>query len=482
MILDFQQGIVTYPTAVGLQTFLAYSGGFVSLQTTNGRVDITFAHGQENYLLSESSGVTNAWGPLLNGADYWLYWDINLRTGVRTFGVTQHAPYYGVSFSGTPVQDQHWFDTSARKMYVYDTGAFRNVIRVFAAKFNTSTFTPLGSGSAGLPFAGTQAGLNIAGSKAGRIIVDDDGKPIRRVDGRFFTSESDFFINGSPVNVIRLEANILTGTSTTNIAKFQVVKYVDFGMISPSTYNDVGQHAIAMLMEDLTTGETGTVCMQGVIVNPAWNWGVIGALLWCDDTGNLTIVDPHVANAFVYPQGRVPVARVISSTSVYFDQGLGSKGDDGRDGDVVNINLATTTVFGISKLSTPALDVSNPIVVGDNDVRLSNKVLKSGDVMTGPLTLNANPTLALHAATKQYVDDMQPQYERIAGVSGQTIINTTIAIAPSTTTLLRNQVFLNGVFQLEGLGLGYTVTGPQQLVLSAPLEQDDDVFIVSYVR
>ena len=34
----------------------------------------------------------------------------------------------------------------------------------------------------------------------------------------------------------------------------------------------------------------------------------------------------------------------------------------------------------------------------------ANKVDKSGDVMTGFLTLNANPTANLQAATKQYVD------------------------------------------------------------------------------
>ena len=37
----------------------------------------------------------------------------------------------------------------------------------------------------------------------------------------------------------------------------------------------------------------------------------------------------------------------------------------------------------------------------------SNNVLKSGDTMTGFLTLHANPTNALHAATKQYVDNLE---------------------------------------------------------------------------
>lgn len=412
MILDFQQGIVTYPTASGLQTFLAYSGGFVSLQTTNGRVDITFAHGQENYLLSESSNVNNAWGPLSNGVDYWLYWDIDLRTGVRTFGHTTLAPFYGASFVGSPTQGQHWFDTSARKMYVYEMGAFHNVARVFAAKINTSTFTPLGAGFAGLPFAGTQAGLNIAGSKAGRIIVDDDGKPIRRVDGRFFTSESDFFVNGSPVNTIRLEANIITATAVQPLAKFQVVKLVAFGKIAPAQYDDIGQTAIAMLMENLNTGQTGTVCVQGYVTNPAWNWASVGAPLWTDDTGSLVEVDPHVDNAFVYPQGRVPVARVFSPTSVFFDQGLGGKGDQGTDGAVTGVQLATA---------------------------------------------------------------------RVVATAGQTVVNLTINVQASAAPILRIQVFVNGILQVEGAGNGFTVTGPTQITFSSPLEQDDDVQVISFV-
>jgi hypothetical protein len=403
MILDFQQGIITYPTTSGLQSFLVYAGGYVNLQTVNGRVDITFAHGQENYLLSESSDVPTAWGPLVSGVDYWLYWDIDLRTGVRTFGTTQLAPAYGPSFVGTPALDQHWFDTSARKMYVFGVGGFHNVARVFAAKINTTTLTPLGSGNPSLPYSGTQAGLNIAGSKAGRIIVDDTGNPIRRVDGRFFTSESEFFVNGSPVNVIRLEANIVTGTATEPIAKFQIVKFTDFGKISPATYDDIGSTAIAVLMEDLSTNATGTVCVQGHVTNPAWNWTTIGAFLWIDNTSSLTIIDPHVADSFSYPTGRVPVGRVLSKTSVIFDQGLGSKGDKGDPG-LSGVTLATVAVAGVAKLSVPAANAGDPIVVGHNDVRLTNKVLKAGDTMTGPLVLNADPLVPLGAATKQYVD------------------------------------------------------------------------------
>ena len=42
MYITFQQGIVTYPVAGSMQAFLAKTGSYVSLQTTNGQVDIAF--------------------------------------------------------------------------------------------------------------------------------------------------------------------------------------------------------------------------------------------------------------------------------------------------------------------------------------------------------------------------------------------------------------------------------------------------------
>jgi hypothetical protein len=135
-----------------------------------------------------------------------------------------------------------------------------------------------------------------------------------------------------------------------------------------------------------------------------------------------------------------PVGRVISRSSIFFDQGLGGKGDKGDAGDA-DVPLATTTVFGISKLSVDAADPANPIVVGDNDPRNFNDryplphnqaattiipsptgiltgvnlqqtlqiindsfVKRAGDSMTGYLVLSSDPAQDMHAATKHYVD------------------------------------------------------------------------------
>lgn len=160
------------------------------------------------------------------------------------------------------------------------------------------------------------------------------------------------------------------------------------------------------------------------------------------------IIDPIVGGDMLlkvgnFPQGRVPVARVLDNNSVIFEQGLGGVGDTGPAGSVENIPGATTSDLGAVFLNLDPVDPEIPIVVGDNDPRLSDarpplshshsavdvtvtpaftisslnaqgafeelsveKVQKSGDTMSGFLSLHSNPTAPLHAATMQYVDSL----------------------------------------------------------------------------
>jgi len=445
MILDFQQGIILHPVSNGIQQFLSYDAGYINLETYDGRTDIVFTQGTENYLFTEASSIQHAWGPIANGVEAWLYWDIDTQSAVRTFGVTYLLPLFS-TLEPAKAEDQHWFDLTNKRMMVCKSGHWVNVIRVFACKAQGAVFTPANGSLPGMPFAGSQVGLShlTIPITAGRILVDDSGMPIRRADGVVFTTEVDIFVNGSPANTIRLEANILHGTAKENIAKYQVVKFTEFGRINAARYDDTQETLIAMLMEDLNQEETGTLCVQGTITNPEWNWTTVGATLWIHGSqgGLLTEVDPHVEDALTYKIGKTPVARVISPTSIFFDQGLGGKGDKGEDGSG-DIPLATEIRFGISKLSLAASNVLNPIVVGDNDPRNFNDryplphnqaattittttvgilnganvqanlgiindafVKKAGDTMTGYLTLHADPANNLHAATKHYVDSM----------------------------------------------------------------------------
>lgn len=437
MRTDFRQGIITYPVSLNQQVFLAKTGSYVSLQTANGRTDITFAHGTENYLYTESSDVTNAWGPFATDTDYWLYWDINTLTAVRTFGYTTLEPIVD-SQEPAGVVGLHWFNTTNNKMYVYQLGGFREVIRVFASKLRNNTFTGMGS-TPGKPFAGSQVGLNVAGSISGRIIVDDLAQPIRRTNGLFFTTENDFFVNGSPVNSIRLEANVLNATALENMARYQIVKYTQFGKVNLATYNDIQVTMIAICMEDLLVNQTGTLVTQGTIDNPNWSWETVGASLWITGAGLLTDVDPHITDPTTYPTRKSPIGRVITPTSIFFDQNLGGIGDVVGGGGTV-VLTGDVTGSGTSPVTTTlaTLGTAGTYTKVSTDSKgrvVTGELLSAADVPSidwSKITSGKPTTVAGYGITDAVVNAaLTPSIyqsaagSRPAGTLGQLFIDTT---------------------------------------------------------
>jgi alpha-tubulin suppressor-like RCC1 family protein len=250
-------------------------------------------------------------------------------------------------------------------MYAFIGTRWTEVVRVFAAKVNTNgTFASLGN-MPGKPYGGSSVRVNTPNTRVGHIIADTAGNPIRRSNGTFFTTEDDFFVNGSPINSQRLESSVIQATALQTIAKFQVVKFSQFGKVSLATYQDIQTTVIAMSFEDLGPNSVGDFCVQGVVTNPDWNFIRAGAELWVTGSGLLTEVDPHVLDPIGNPVGKIPVGRVLTQTSIIFDQGMGGRGETGLTG-----VLATNATYGISKLSVPAENAAEPIVVGDNDPRL----------------------------------------------------------------------------------------------------------------
>lgn len=162
-----------------------------------------------------------------------------------------------------------------------------------------------------------------------------------------------------------------------------------------------------------------------------------------------------------------------------------------------------------------------------NKLYVDSKVAKAGDTMTGFLTLSADPTSALHAATKQYVDteitsvvatanelaeltdvdivgspgllngDLlrfnsvsakweahQQTYERFTAGLSQTVFATAIPTETNTSGgSARLQVFVNGVYQLEGVGSppdgDYLVTGPNEITFNTAVPSAANVVIYS---
>lgn len=73
-----------------------------------------------------------------------------------------------------------------------------------------------------------------------------------------------------------------------------------------------------------------------------------------------------------------------------------------------------------------------------------------------------------------------PAYEAIVAAAAQTVVNTTVSTIAMTATTSYLLVFVNGVMQMEGLAFNYTVTGPNQLTFTSPLNLNDNIAIYSY--
>lgn len=428
MYVSFRQGIIDYQP-----NFLNWvNPTSISITTTNKPVYVTFAHWSADYLHVEPvrQSPFTAWTglPISTHPNFWIYWDIDIVTAQISYGWTVHEPVVANTnpFTTTPQENQHWFDTSINVMKVWNGTRWLHKIRVFAARIENSSII--------FPYSvGTQIGNNNS-CNAGRIIRNAFGKPIRKDGKVFLTTEDSFFVDGFNYPVRRFETDILYGKSAGSIPKFSVVKLQGFDQFAIANYEDTDDYILGMALSDAPLYSLCTITLQGVIENPDWNWSVPNAKLWVDRNGELTTTDPGILD--VDRGSHQPVARVLSKTSILFGQGYFNNGGIYTGPTFVN---ASTVQKGVVKLSFPPANPTNPIAVGEGDPRLTNprpptqhshttteifhnntqlnnivdvhalqisqKLNLSGGVLTGPLTLNADPIIPLHAATKQYVDN-----------------------------------------------------------------------------
>jgi hypothetical protein len=341
-----------------------------------------------------------------------------------------------------------WYNTSSNTHYVLQGNVWREVLRVFAAQLvNGNAFISQSINSTTTNYTGTQIGNN-SSVRAGRVLFDEASNPIRRDNGTFFTTEDQFFANASRVDAIRLESNVARAqyVETQAIAAYTIVAWIANGQVRTAQYDDIGTTVLGVLTEDLLYKETGSVVIQGVVQNPAWDFTStpfvnVGDPLWVDN-GALVTYDPHVIDSITYPIGQVPVARILDKDSVIFEQGLGGKGDRGPAGSIEDLPYATTTILGGVTLVTPSSSEEKAYVISDTDTRLTNartplphthaaidvsvtptggitatnaqsalqqldtnKLSRSGGTMTGFLVLNDDPVADLHAVPKRYIDN-----------------------------------------------------------------------------
>lgn len=502
MRIPFRQGIVTAPAG-----FLQAAGATVSLViATPALVNFTIADGTANYLHTERSTIVGAWtGPFTSGTSYWLYVDINQISGARTFGHTLLEPIEAATAPLSPQNDQHWFDTVANKTKVWNATAGRWVpkVRVFAAKYDSgSVFVSM---SVNAPvFTGTQVGsLAAQPALAGALVFDINGDPVKRSGGMFFTTEDVVVASVATAAQVKVGAILIEAVATSSIPAYSIVNFAGFHQVELATNVMMDEGAYGMIEVDAVPGDVVNVTLEGVITNPAWDWTAAGVNtpLYVNSSGALTTTPP--------PQP-VVVATVVDVNSILLRPSIQTITYTNGG----SVPVATDTVLGISKLSVASATPLSPTVVGDNDPRLSNKVLKAGDTMTGLLVLSGDPAAALGAATKQYVDTRvlkagdtmtgllvlsgdpvaalgaatkqyvdnktPPKHEQLVATAAQTVVTTTVATVAKSGTIAHLMVYVNGILQQEDATKAFTVTGANELTFAAPLNLNDDIAIFAF--
>lgn len=291
MRVNFRQGIARYQTDVGANaTFLQKSpanNAYIDLVVSPDPTIVVFAHKAATYLFEESKTVRNAWGPFTpGGPTFYLYWDMSLLNAAVTRGATRYPPIFSPIPPNTPVVDQHWFDTTATCMKVWDGNRWAEKIRVFAAEYRSSSIIK--------PFPlGSQAGLN-AEVDAGNIVLDIYGKPLRMSDGTFATTTAQLSVVGLATKQIKIEADVLQLLAVQQIPKHYLVRIQEGRKALPASSEDVTSRVAGLAAEDIYQNEVGTIVANGLVRSDSFTWASsqIGKPLFCGVDGELTVVPP----------------------------------------------------------------------------------------------------------------------------------------------------------------------------------------------
>lgn len=309
MKLKFKQGIIRYQTDINeTPTFLQNGPNGITLNVSPDPTLLTFSHGSTDYLFEENLTIVDAWLGPFGTQDTWLYWDINIITGERTFGTTTIKP---VISNNQPagVEDRHWFDTQSKEMKVYTGRRYVTKLRVFAGYLdegNVIIHNPVGS----------QVGLDEQ-NFSGVILFDDDNKPVKKFNrfgtGKFITTESPLSSQFSRLINFKLENELHDSIASEFIPKYYCVTSKAPNSINLASHIYPQYPCIGISSEDMHVGEARNIITNRFIKNELWNWPQPpGTSLFVGPTGEIST---EVPQSFSIQN----IGHIVSLDTIYID-------------------------------------------------------------------------------------------------------------------------------------------------------------------
>lgn len=317
--INFRQGLVRYAAPHEGPPFLSVDGDGITITVTTIPVRVTFAQRNQDYLFEENQTVIKAWGsgqgapgspnnnmPFDTIGMYYLYWDIDFKTGIVSYDYTTVTPTFGTTPPSSPATDHHWFDTNSNQFItkVWERGGWVEKLRVFAGSYT-------GGGVSGLAIRplGTQISVSGFPVFAGYILYDDANLPVQRFQrdqkGVFIHTEMPLASQWSKVANFKLEGLMLSGAAIEPIGKNQPVAFFSANKLCLARNTDPSKPAIGVASEDMVVGEVRPYIPYGYVTDPthAWNngnpWDVyntqpVGTPLFVSDNGELTTSPPQI--------------------------------------------------------------------------------------------------------------------------------------------------------------------------------------------
>ena len=172
------------------------------------------------------------------------------------------------------------------------------------------------------------------------------------------------------------------------------------------------------------------------------------------------------ANSKYFTDARARNA-ISAGTGISYDSGSGVISVDGT---IATESYVDTAVSNLVNGAPALLDTLNELAaaIGDDEnfvttvtTQIGEKVAKAGDTMTGALTLHADPTSALHAATKQYVDAAESAAQSAAESTAQAALDD---VLDGTTDF--SAIDINAVSRQVAATTGNIVTAAATTALS----------------
>lgn len=308
MLLSFRQGLVQIQTS---PLFLSKVGNNVRLNCDTTPFICTFAHGNSNYLLIESETLSTAWsGPFLNTNNYYLYIDIDISTGLRTFGHTTIAPTYGTTLPGSPSVDHHFFDIKEKIMKVRTANRWIDKVRLFVGYLQSGSIVNAYS-------TGTTVGLYQT-NHSGQILFDDVGNPIKRSDrfgkGAFLTTESNISYQGNLQQTTKPEASVILAKTIETIPAYYCVAYKDYNKLGLASSTDITHPCVGVSVSGYINDEVAQFIKFGKVSNPnSWNWSEAPLTpIFVGKNGEITTIIPQEYSI-------QKIGYIIDSSSVFID-------------------------------------------------------------------------------------------------------------------------------------------------------------------